>query len=226
MSEVKDYRLTIRVRNNRLLRRIEATRGFVSVPRWCAKHGFSYTAVTDLIAMKASPLRVNGDWRDLVERLASMLRSDPADLFPQRQVEGSIKKTTVEREVSETELLALTEPEALALIEDQTPERDTLDKDLIAKMLAVLPDKDRRMVETYYGVGGGDAAGTLDDLAEEFGISRERIRQRLTRARHKMLTAAWHKFHLISGKQFRELEKILFSEHAQKLAKRVQKEGT
>ncbi len=199
-----EYRLTIKVRNNLLLRRIEATRGFVSLPKFCAKHGLHYTTVVSLISMRETPLTKTGAWREFVERLASILRADPADLFPERQVRGEILATTVSREVGEAELLALSEPEALALIADQTPERLAQDKDLAEKLLTDLPPRERTIISAYFGLGS--VAKSVDEICDEYRISRARCHQLLKKAWTRMRSALYRKHELMSTERYHELE--------------------
>ena len=47
---------------------------------------------------------------------------------------------------------------------------------LVQEWLAQLPDKQRRVIERRYGLAGRDAV-TLETLAEELGLTRERVRQ-------------------------------------------------
>ena len=137
--------------------------------------------------MRETPLTKTGAWREFVERLASILRADPADLFPERQVRGEILATTVSREVGEAELLALSEPEALALIADQTPERLAQDKDLAEKLLTDLPPRERTIISAYFGLGS--VAKSVDEICDEYRISRARCHQLLKKAWTRMRSA-------------------------------------
>lgn len=202
-----EYRLTIRVRNNLLLRRIEATRGFVSLPKFCAKHGFNYTSVADLIGMRGKgPINKKGQWYDLVEHLASILRADPADLFPERQIRGEILTTTVSREVGEDALLALSEPTAMALIAaEPTPERLAQDKDLAEKLLADLPPREREAVSAYFGLNGVPRK-SMEEIGDDFGIGRARCDQLFKKAQTRMRSALYRKHQLMSSERYHELE--------------------
>ncbi len=49
-------------------------------------------------------------------------------------------------------------------------------KDSVQDLLARLPERERRVVELRYGFGGGRCA-TLEEIGEEIGVTRERVRQ-------------------------------------------------
>ncbi|GAB1393678.1 RNA polymerase sigma factor RpoS [Rhodocyclaceae bacterium] len=73
----------------------------------------------------------------------------------------------------------LTLADALADMEAATPEASLEQAEIeahIARWVAELPERQRRVVEARYGLNGGEIA-TLEVLAEELGITRERVRQ-------------------------------------------------
>jgi RNA polymerase primary sigma factor len=60
------------------------------------------------------------------------------------------------------------QPEAIAA--------EKIMKEDLAKTLAGLPDRDRRIIELRYGLHGNEPM-TLEQVGQEFGVTRERIRQ-------------------------------------------------
>lgn len=73
----------------------------------------------------------------------------------------------------------LTLADALADEEAASPEANLEQAEVeahIARWVAELPERQRRVVEARYGLNGGEIA-TLEVLAEELGITRERVRQ-------------------------------------------------
>jgi len=73
----------------------------------------------------------------------------------------------------------LTLADALADEEAADPEAHLEQAEIeahIARWVAELPERQRRVVEGRYGLNGGEIA-TLEVLAEELGITRERVRQ-------------------------------------------------
>lgn len=73
----------------------------------------------------------------------------------------------------------LTLADALADVDAANPEANLEQAEIethIAHWVAELPERQRRVVEARYGLNGGEIA-TLEVLAEELGITRERVRQ-------------------------------------------------
>lgn len=202
-SPIKDYRLTVSVRNNRLLRRIEDA-GFRSVKAFCRHHDIAYHGVMDLIAISKSALTVRGEWRPFVEKLSFALGVLPEELFNDRQLAADIQSTKVTREVDEEELVvSLTgNAEALAIADDRpemNPSRVFETNELAGKLLAALTPRQRQAVELRYGLGGGGGL-SLDEIGEimrsatfpGMPLSTERVRQLVLTAERKMASAARH----------------------------------
>ena len=51
--------------------------------------------------------------------------------------------------------------------------------------MSVLSEREHHIVESYFGLNGCEAR-TLEDIGQELGITRERVRQLRNRALHKM----------------------------------------
>jgi RNA polymerase primary sigma factor len=58
-------------------------------------------------------------------------------------------------------------------------------KEQLKEVLALLPAKERRVIELRFGLGDGRSR-TLDEVGQEFGVSRERIRQIERKALRKL----------------------------------------
>jgi RNA polymerase sigma factor (sigma-70 family) len=194
MAEIKDYRLTVKLRNNRLLSRIEG-RGFASIAAFCRYNGLTYTAVNALITMAEPPVTSKGEWRLVAERLASILRCTPADLFTERQIRGEIAATTVARQVNEDELVYLDAPDTQLLL-SPSPEQLLENTELVDKLLARLSEQDQRLIRMHYGIG--EPRQTLDHIGEVIGRSKERVRQMISTAERRMRRAAVRHLHVMS----------------------------
>jgi RNA polymerase primary sigma factor len=70
---------------------------------------------------------------------------------------------------------------------DDLEQSDVQEKrqEVVARLLAQLGDRERRILVGHYGIGGGDGK-TLMQLGRELGITRERVRQIETRAQDKL----------------------------------------
>jgi RNA polymerase primary sigma factor len=72
--------------------------------------------------------------------------------------------------------------ELIEVIEDpnaSNPDNDPYDednvKDRMNKILAILSEREKNIVELYYGINGSPL--TLEEIGEEYGLTKERIRQ-------------------------------------------------
>jgi len=81
--------------------------------------------------------------------------------------------------------------EIMDLIPDLTfarPDEDTMSDEILKneleKTLSILSDRERKIVDMYFGVDGG--ALTLEQIGDEFGLTKERIRQIKEKALRKL----------------------------------------
>jgi RNA polymerase primary sigma factor len=67
-----------------------------------------------------------------------------------------------------------------------------LDQDRIREVLAELPDRERRVIELRFGIGGGSEGISLEQVGSELNLTRERVRQveanALTRLKRMLAT--------------------------------------
>ncbi len=69
-------------------------------------------------------------------------------------------------------------PDAMAL-------RNTL-KDEISSALSTLDEREQKVIRLYFGLGGGGAEMTLEEIGKQFRLTRERIRQIKEKALRKL----------------------------------------
>lgn len=203
-GEERDYRVEIKIRNARILRRVEAA-GFASLAAFAAHHRISYHRLIGLAQMRRPPIDRGGHYRPEILQLCEALNATPEELFNDRQMVAGFSRTRIEREVSENEIASITgNAEALALT-DERPEADPLqlleNQEITGMLLAVLSPRERLAIERFYGLGANGAGpitaprdedgGMLLDIARDIGVeSRERVRQILLGAMRKMRSAA------------------------------------
>lgn len=213
MSEVKDYRLDIRVRNNRLLRRIEAA-GYGAIAKFCAHHKLSYNALVNLVAMRRSAVTATGDYREIVLRLCDIFDATPQELFNERQLTASVSPR-VTREIDEEQVVSLTgNAEALALVDDR-PDADPLRRlenaELADKLLAELTPLQRRVIVLYHGLEDG-IRHTCEEVAAKIAApgappySRAYIDQIIRTAESKMRGAAVRRYRVLPSSNLKYIE--------------------
>ena len=176
-----DYRVTVKVRNNRILKAIEEVGGVVG-GKWCEANGLSYHGVNHLINMTVSPITGEGRLTKLAERLCDVLNKTADDLWSSHQL-YPLEKNFAEMEMSQEQVLTLMCPGE----GDQVwlPDTSRLDQEeagaLINKMLGTLQPKARKIIQLRYFSGL-----TLVETAERLGVSRGRILQIEESALRKM----------------------------------------
>ncbi|MBK8467638.1 MAG: RNA polymerase subunit sigma-70 [Chloracidobacterium sp.] len=104
-SAMKDYRVTVKVRNNRLLKAIEESGGTPG-QKWCDANYLSYTKVNELINMTRSPITSYGALSPIATQLCDLLNKVPEDLWSAEQLHP-LEKNFAEMEMSHEQLAAL-----------------------------------------------------------------------------------------------------------------------
>lgn len=126
--------------------------------------------VNGLFSFRVSPLLANGDWSDLAMDISSFLHVEPEELWPEQLKTIHMKRSSREISLSADEVRAIAAPRTMEI-----------DRKALSKLLGALNPKDKRVLELRYGLGGGGEM-TLEEVAKEFGVTRERIRQHEMRA--------------------------------------------
>lgn len=173
-NETKPIRVEARIKNNVLYQAIHCTHK--SIKAFCRQFGLSYIQVMLFINLKESPLLKTGEFKQICIRLSNILGVSPTSLFPFELYQ--VEKTMIVREYSFTELPAAEETLKLMPAPD-SPLEDILRteiSDALQEAIKLLNPREQKIIEMYYGLGTNEEHN-LDQIAEKFGITRERIRQ-------------------------------------------------
>lgn len=167
---MSDYRVTVKVRNARLLRAI-SNAGYQSITKFCVAAGVCYPQVNDLLNMTASPLDSRGKVRAIVDSIMDFL-CEPFDaLFSEAQCEALATNKT-ERDVSAEQVFALIHAE-------QHEPLDALCRDEslgeVRRLLDALPMRARGVLAQRNGFSG--ESEKLADIASQYDVTQERVRQ-------------------------------------------------
>lgn len=206
---VSDYRVKISVSNARIRRAMEAA-GYTSVLQMCRVKNLAIGNTFDLVNMKASPLNKKGEWRKCVLELADALYVLPDDLFSERQKVLVLKTSTGSKDVTETELTRISEQHVwdnrLEDMQDNEGIREIAHEQtenlLNATMDACLTPREKKILEARFGFSGEER--TLENIAKQYDLSRERIRHIEAKALRKLQTQAGFESSKV-GKILREL---------------------
>jgi len=175
-----DYRVKITIRNERILKLIE-DKGFVSVRSFANTHKISYQQLTELIAGKIKPFTENGIMILVCKQMLEVLNVTLEDCFTSRQLEG-FNKRSFEIKVKEQDLRKIINPTK----NQETKMMEQQAKNNIRYAIEMgLNSKEAAMVKMRFGFDDGHEQ-TLEQISQTFGLSRERVRQIITKAKRKM----------------------------------------
>jgi RNA polymerase sigma factor (sigma-70 family) len=169
-SEMKDYRLTIKVRNNRLLKAIEAVGGTPG-GKWCEVNGLSYSTVNNLINMTSSPLTAGGELRLDAVRLCEVLGKLPEDLWSNEQL-YPLERNFSEMEMDHAQVVALLPQEQQSYLPDFSEFERVQTKALVSKAVSALTLREQEVLRMKF-----EDDLTLDECASRLGVTSERVRQ-------------------------------------------------
>ncbi len=170
----KDYRVTVKVRNNRILKAIERSGGEPG-QKWCEAHGLGYATVNSLINMTGSPVNDDGSMRPTAQRLCDVLNVIPDDLWSAEQL-YPLEKNFSSFDMDYTEVSALISGGEQSYL----PDFHGLEQEEIATMIdqccLELTPNEETVIRMRFGLGGEDEL-SLEQVAQHLGVTRERIRQ-------------------------------------------------
>ena len=175
-----DYRVKITIRNERILKLIE-DQGYISVRKFCEAQKIEYQRTTELISGKLKPIKDSGELCSICDQLLKALGAEFEDCFTPRQMKG-FNKRSFEIKVKEQDLKGLINPtvnQEMKMIEQDA-------KNNIRHAIEIgLEPREAAMLKMKFGFDDGHEQ-TLDQIATTFGISRERVRQIITKAKRRM----------------------------------------
>ena len=177
MNEHKDYRVTVRVRNNNILKLIEAkgVAGYVAAK----EAGISYPVLSRYINMSESPLNPKGIVKETAQKICSYFGKCVDEVWSLEQL-TPIESNTRELEFSYHELTRLeniSDP-ILSIESDQL--KEVIDFTLDTK----LTPRESNVLKLRFGFEGDPLS--LEQVGDLVGVSRERVRQIEAKALRKL----------------------------------------
>ena len=166
---MKDYRVTVKVRNNRLLKAIEEVGGTPG-QKWCDENGLGYSRVNDLINMTSSPMQKDGELFRDAARLCEVLNKLPEDLWSNAQL-YPLERNFSEIALDYAQVVALLPPEEQVCLPDFSGIENQERTRLVDEALSTLTEREEKVLRMRF-----HEEMTLDNVAKELGVTRERIR--------------------------------------------------
>ena len=166
---MKDYRIKITVRNDRILSKIESE--YASVRNFCMAMDLEYQRITDLIR-GTSPINAKGEIKELVKKLMEALGCTIEELFTEKQLKGFVSHNKFETKVDEKDLMKIKQdikPLELGMMEQDVTK--VLNK-IFHKFLT---PREERVIRMRFGIGTWSDS-TLEEVGLQFQVTLERIR--------------------------------------------------
>ena len=166
---MKDYRVKITVRNDRILSKIESE--YVSIRNFCMAMNLDYQRITDLIR-GTSPINAKGEIKELVKKLMEALGCTIDELFTEKQLKGFVSHNKFETKVEEKDLMKIKQdikPLELGMMEQDVTK--VLNK-IFHKFLT---PREERVIRMRFGIGTWSDS-TLAEVGLQFEVTQERIR--------------------------------------------------
>jgi hypothetical protein len=162
---MSDFRVKVTVRNNRILRAIEAL-GFKSNKQFADAHQLCYQRISDSIGFRLRPI-TDGEWTEFAFSLSSALRCEPEDLWPEHMRHLKSKARSIEFSTDEEGVRKLAAP----------PENYIEGRDVgkLHRLIALLPERQGYVVAERFGILSREKS--LEELGAAMGVGRERVRQ-------------------------------------------------
>lgn len=181
---MSDYRVDIKIRNNNFLRKLEEC-GYKTVGEFCRKNGKKswMSQIGNFINLKRSPLKSNGQYLKIIVDICEILLCSPDDLFTETQLTTCIESNSRTMKINEAEMRFMLESQEQPLqLEDQI----SLDRlpAKISEMLKTLTPREAKVISLRFGINTDKQ--TLEEVADRFSVTRERIRQIEDKALRKL----------------------------------------
>ena len=177
---INEYRIKVTVRNNLILSAIENA-GYKTVSEFCRAIDISKTAFTELIAMRRPPLNLDGEFSEKAKALMEGLCALPTDLWTSEQLTLRLKRNSAERDVSADGMraaLGMNAEETLELMKPDDLEETVLKQEMVTvieEQLDSLGPRESKVLKLRFGIDCEEQ--TLEQIADTFDLTKERIRQ-------------------------------------------------
>lgn len=184
---MEEFNLKVTVRNNLVLTAINNS-GYTNLAKFAKDNALSLGLLYDTINLKRPPMLQTGEFSPFAMELMEVLGACPTDLWTAEQLTMKLKKNISYRELGKDELQRCLQSSARSLIgldyaEQEAEENEAVE--IMANMVDSLTPREARVLRLRFGLSGEDEH-TLEEVAKEFDVTRERIRGIEAKALSKM----------------------------------------
>lgn len=168
---MKAFEVSIRLRNNRLKqRRLDLG---LTARQLAERAGVSYTSYVALEGLKLAPKRLNGTWSKLATKLAEFYFVESDELFP--PVVCAVEKPVAIRRMDGPDIAELCMGKVPVGALPGEASEAAEQSNAVTDALQTLRPRHRDVLERRFGIGREEQ--TLEEISEDWGVGRERVRQ-------------------------------------------------
>jgi hypothetical protein len=182
----RDYSVTIKIRNNRLLEKMRAA-GYETSADLSRASGVPLNSISVYLCLKLPPMTEKGNWRQHVLTISKHLRCLPEDLFPAAHLRAPLRKNVAEFKADASDICGISAAlRSMALPADEKMMiRES--KHALDCILDVLTPRERNVIEHRFGLVDGKERFLRDIPGER--CTQERVRTIERKALRKLRTA-------------------------------------
>ena len=191
---MKDFRVEVKIRNNRIFSRVMERWGSISLFSLCT--GLTYVTILQYIGFKINPIRklnkklkhfsvYKGDlpWKNTAIQIADVLNCSVLDLWPDEYFR-EIRNNKYFFEADKEDMLNLPYEDRVLLMQGK-PALSDFNIENIDNVLKTLTPREEKIIKLRFGLNEGERY-TFEAIANIEGISRKRIRQIEAKALRKL----------------------------------------
>ena len=171
-------RAELRFKNASFINALEKT-GYKSIAEFARQSGINYQ-----LLIEYANLRYLFKKPEIIKKMVGLLENDEWTLFEQyREVieKNNGVNTKMTTDIPTKKLISLTSEKLLQLKEPKDIDHDMIYHESLKidteKALEELTIRERQMIRMYYGIGIGGESLSYNEIAREYNLSRERVRQ-------------------------------------------------
>ena len=171
-------RAEIRFKNSAFVSALERN-GYKSMAEFSRQSTIRYDKLIDYANLR----HVFDDDEETKQMIVALLQSDEWTLFEQYreviEMNGGVNKKIV-ADIPVNKIISLSSTNLLKLESEDDVEYDAVHealKDQIKIALGTLKDRERDVLERYFGLGKHEEPQILEEIGDDIGLTRERVRQ-------------------------------------------------
>lgn len=171
----KDYFVTITIKNGPMKRLMELN-GFNSASELSRACGVHSSTIGGYLCLRKKAMNHDGEWSPAIIKISAVLKCLPQEMFPPQHIKYALEKNTSSSYMNIQDVNLITNSLRTAALPADEVIMKREASEAINSVLSELPEIQRDILSRRFGLNGPEQ--TLEEVANFYGITRERVRQR------------------------------------------------